>query len=55
MQQSMIPGKFTGFLLTGNSVTWEKQCMGNFLTGTGEVQMLQMNQLHNDVVMNMNR
>ena len=28
--------------------------MGNFSMGTGEVLMLQMNQLHNDDVTNMN-
>ena len=29
--------------------------MGNFLTGKGEVQTLQMNWLHTDDVMNVNR
>ena len=29
--------------------------MGSFTTGMGEVQTLQLNQLHNDDVMNMNR
>ena len=28
--------------------------MGNFLVGTSKVQTFQMNQLHNDDVMNMN-
>ena len=37
------------------SLTWEKQHMGNFLMGTGEVHMFQMNQLHNDDVTNINR
>ena len=38
----------------GISLTQEKHHMGNFLMGMGEVQMLQMNELHNDDVTNVN-
>ena len=43
-----------GISLMGISQTWEKQHMGNFLMETGEVQTFQMNQLHNNDVMNVN-
>ena len=53
MQQSMITGSLWVFH-QWNFTNMGKQHMGNFLMGMGEVQMLQMNQLHNDDVMNMN-
>ena len=37
----------------GIPLTWEKQHMGNISMGTGEVLTLQMNQSHNDDIMNM--
>ena len=38
----------------GNSLTWEKQHMGNFSMGMGKVQTLQMNWSNNDDITNMN-
>ena len=56
MQQSMIPGflGIHGYFINENFTYMGKQCTGHFSMGMGEVQLLQMNQSHNDDVMNMN-
>ena len=47
--------EFMGISSVGNSLKGVKQHTGNFSMGMAEVQTLQMNQSHNNVVANVNR